>query len=123
MTPRSVSCFGFAPHGIGIASMSWERARIGVAVAALRLAALAPLGCVGASASARSDPPVLVLESSAPAAAGSAAGVGSGAGAGGPRAPAAEKKLCSALCRFGISALGTSICHLCRIRRILYDGR
>ena len=42
MTPRSASCFGFAPHGIGIgiASMSWRRARAGVAVAALRLAAL-----------------------------------------------------------------------------------
>ena len=57
---------------------------------------------------------MLALESSA-AAAGAAAGVGSGAGAGGPRAPAAEMKLCSFLCLFGISALGTSIDHLCRI--------
>ena len=122
MTPRSASCFGFAPRSICIASISWERARIGVAVAALQLVALAPFGCVGASVSARSDPPVLALESSA-AAAGAAAGVGSGTGTDGPRAPAAEKKLCSALYRFGISALGTSIDHLCRIRQILYDGR
>ena len=102
MTPRSASRFGFAPHGIGIAPMSWEREYIGVAVAALRLAALAPVGCVEASVTARADPPVLALESSA-AAEGAAAGVGSSVGADSPRAPAAEKKLRSVLCKFGIS--------------------
>ena len=44
---------------------------------------------------------MLALETSA-ATAGAAAGVGSGAGADGPRAPAAEKKLRSIICRFGI---------------------
>ena len=102
--------------------MSWERARIGVAAAALRLAALALFGCVGASASAQLNPPVLALEPSAVAAE-AAASAGIGADTDGPRAPVAEKKLCSALCRFGISALGTSMVHLCRIRRTLYDGR
>ena len=52
-----------------------------------------------------------------------AAGAGSGAGADGARAPAAVKKLRGVLCRFGIIALGTSTDHLCKILRILHDGR
>ena len=40
-----------------------------------------------------------------------------------PAHPPLKIKLCSALCRFGISALGTSTGHFYRIRRTLYDGR
>ena len=87
--------------------MSWERARGGVAVASLRLAALAPLGCAETSASPPAGPPVLALGAGA-ASEKAAAGVSSGAGAAKPRAPAAEKKLRSVLYRFGINAFGTS---------------
>ena len=54
---RDNSCFGFAPHGIGITLMSWERALGGFAAASLLRAVLSSLGGSGTAPPPRSESP------------------------------------------------------------------